>query len=155
MPCMLWYCVNGKPIPRVGCTELMDDKITLRFARGVSARTRGIVRRAVSFWRLRQAITAPISLLVVKEACVQAGKSRGFGATLIPTARPSTVFIAIAAGLTDLIRGQRDKLTTLRGVVFHELAHYEQWRDGKKQTESGARARARTLCGQMARGTRA
>jgi len=43
----------------------------------------------------------------------------------------------------------RVPLYAMEQIVFHEWAHYEQWRDGRKLQERGMNVRAKNLCKAM------
>jgi hypothetical protein len=74
--------------------------------------------------------------------CTQTGR-RGYGLFRWGKVHRAEIFLGdgrVARGLK-----LRTRMRLVRSTFAHELAHYEQWRDGRRMTERGVAVRARTL----------
>jgi hypothetical protein len=59
-------------------------------------------------------------------------------------------FVVVGSRPTVIVGGRPDSEYnyTVDGIIdtiAHELVHYEQWRDGREQTERGVKVRARSI----------
>lgn len=60
--------------------------------------------------------------------------------------------IAVAGDLRPIVakHGRGEALEMFRDTLAHELAHYEQWRDGRKVQERGVNVRAKSIVRKVA-----
>jgi hypothetical protein len=111
----------------------------LRFKRGV---TREIRRELREFFRhVADVVRFEHELPVIVVPCpvVSVERGAGFGGFCIQEGKPQ-VFIG---GQTDEEIGYT--LADIIETAAHELAHYEQFRDGRELTERGVNVRARNI----------
>ncbi len=89
-------------------------------------------------------VATPIRLVLVAAPAVTTpyGKGVGFGLTMTGN---HGVVIAVACLPPREMRTRSERLEYLTHTFAHELAHYEQHRDGRKLQERGVEVRARTI----------
>lgn len=126
-------------------------KVTLRFRRGIEPVVRNEIRSFVRWYSANaEQITTPVVVhvvdhpyLSVSERYTPGAKSseRTYG-EIVVTSLDSEPCVIWIAGREDEEAPEDHDIVM---VVAHELAHYEQWIDGRPMTEQGAVARAASL----------
>jgi len=91
-------------------------------------------------------IEHPLMVEVVPAEVLTDGH-KGYGFGLFYFDKLSIPSIALAGDLRSIVTecGKSEALGHLRQTFAHELAHYEQWRDGRKVQERGVEVRARNI----------
>lgn len=111
----------------------------IRVLPGVSRRAERIVRDL--FDRVDVTLRHQLDVLVVPHPVVGDGEGGvGFACFGAPPTADRDPVLCIATGKWWMI-----DVAECRRMVLHELAHYEQFRDGRPLTERGVERRARTL----------
>lgn len=126
----------------------------MRFLSGTQADVRAEVRRLAKLFPLASPVRHVIRVIVPPHPAVQAPDGMtGFGVCRVPKRAADPVLIAVAGGLADEYLthgGTREEAVRAVGECFlHELAHYEQIRDGRPVREAGVTIRARGLYRQI------
>lgn len=121
--------------------------IAVLFIGEIRPDVRAVVERMVRAAEKVTPIRHPLTVHVAPAPAVRGGDDGiGFGFTQVDTRTPGApVHIALAGEPPDGCESPEDIADFLESTFAHELAHYEQHRDGKPLQERGVEVRARNL----------
>lgn len=128
--------------------------LRLRFYPGVDDRLRDQLKEFAQWLRRELEFLHPVQVTVVAQATVMGlDGAPGWAVFLIPPPEymvGDLVRIYMAGGKLAILEGeygysQKEALTLLCQVLAHEIAHYEQWRDGHEISEDGVSERAELI----------
>lgn len=121
----------------------------VEFIRPIDRTVRALAAKAFGWYSVNFDVPHHVRVLVVPAPCiVDRNHGSGFGvfSTRTITVRDRRVRPMIGiAGHCPQGCEYEDWLQTLPETIFHEIAHYEQFRDGRKLQERGVAKRALAL----------
>lgn len=120
--------------------------IRLKCWRRVKPDVKAESRRIVDGFARVSKVTRPVSIGVVPADTV----GEGVGVCIQPIFKTDTVIIYVAGRIPDNVQKatkatREEALAHFAKTILHELAHYEQIRDGRTVTERGTQNRANSL----------
>lgn len=127
----------------------MRKRLDLIFHEGVAKDVRAVVMAFVA--RLSRVVTVKhrVPIHIVRGVVVQHSGVNGFALFTCGRGKPQIYAAGIPLPRSEMTRAEA--LTVLKQNIAHEVAHYEQFRDGKKLTERGVESRAMALMAMAAR----